>query len=128
MDVRLYLFRFVCKYVCECFFASMYLFDINFACDLSFWNLGYAAQTKTQFYDIAIFLSTSKVPVLVLGNLCFMIIVAIGRLLQLLFVGEISRDELEELSHNVTLNGADRTTITYFVLQMQMTIFHLNKK
>lgn len=59
-----------------------------------------AVYSKKQFYNIAIYLTTHKLNIVVLGNLAFLMSVLLFRCIQKLFLGHLTRDEVEELIQN----------------------------
>jgi len=57
----------------------------------------YALESRKQFWNASIFLTTAKLNVLILGNAAFALLLALFRLFGFVFLGEIGRDEWEEL-------------------------------
>jgi len=57
----------------------------------------YAVQTRKHFFNAAIYMTTNKINVVVLVNLCFLLVLVFGLSLKSLFLGVLTRDESEEL-------------------------------
>ena len=59
-----------------------------------------AVQHRKQFYSATIYLTTNKINILVMGNLAFSMLVLLGKLVKFVFLGQLSREELEHLVQN----------------------------
>ena len=57
----------------------------------------YAWSSRQQFYPSMLFLTTHKLNLVILGNLAFFFLLSLGQLLKATFLGQLSRDEVEEL-------------------------------
>lgn len=55
---------------------------------------------KQQFYTAVNYMTSNKINVLILGNFTFMLLVALGAMVQKLFLGTLDREEKEELLLN----------------------------
>lgn len=66
--------------------------------------LYYTYATRAQFYPAVIYLVTSKVSVLLLGNAALVLTVLFGRLVKSLFLGSL-RDAEVEVSHSAWRSG-----------------------
>lgn len=60
----------------------------------------HAFHSRRQFYPAAIYLTTNKVNVVVLGNLAFLLLVIVGKAIKRIFLGSLTRDEIEDLVQN----------------------------
>jgi E3 ubiquitin-protein ligase synoviolin len=82
---------------CCCGRFTLYTFASFFATAC---NLMYAWKTRVQFYQIVIFLVTSKTSILVLANLFLNVVILFGKLLKTIFLGELRDREVEVLWEN----------------------------
>ena len=64
---------------------------------LTLMSFVYAWSTRHQFYPSLLFLTTHKLNIVILGNLSFFFLLLLGQLLKAVFLGSLSRDEVEEL-------------------------------
>ena len=75
----------------------------------------YAAILRQQFYPSVIYLATSKLCCLVLGNFCFMLFLYIIKALKIFFFGELRQIEIEKLYENCWISATE--------ILLSMTIF-----
>ena len=76
--------------------------------------VGYAIQTREQFYPIILFLTTSKLSFLICGNMILATALLVGRVSKSLFLGQLREAELETLIEKAKYTIAE----TCFALTM----------
>ena len=97
----------------------------------------YAWSTRHQFYPSLLFLTTHKLNVVILGNLAFFFLLLAGQLLKHLFLGHLSRDEVEDLVQQskyaitetclaltIFREELNMRVLTLFTLLLFIKIFH----
>ena len=86
----------------------------------------YAWQTRIQFFPMVVFLSTSKVSIVLLVNFAFVLTLLFGRLLKSLFLGNLRNAELELIYENSRLTITETIiALTNFREQLTIRVFTL---
>eukprot|EP00808_Paulinella_micropora_P014618 g58990.t1 len=99
--------------------------------------IAHAVSTRQQFYPSVLYLTTNKVNVMILGNLCFFLLTVLYKLCRKLFLDQLAREEEEELilhakwsmtetclALTLFLNEFDVTVIVLFSGLLFSKIFH----
>eukprot|EP00457_Paulinella_chromatophora_P002032 gb/GEZN01002036.1/.p1 GENE.gb/GEZN01002036.1/~~gb/GEZN01002036.1/.p1 ORF type:complete len:773 (+),score=115.33 gb/GEZN01002036.1/:98-2416(+) len=99
--------------------------------------IAHAVSTRQQFYPSVLYLTTNKVNVMILGNLCFFLLTVLYKLCRKVFLNELAREEEEELilhakwsitetclALTMFLNEFDVTVIVLFSGLLFSKIFH----
>ena len=68
---------------------------------LAYVVVAHAFATRGQFYPAAVYLVTSKLSVLALGNLAVALVVALAKALKLLFLGDLRPNEVERVNEQL---------------------------
>ena len=81
----------------------------------------HAIVTKQQFYSILIYLSTSKINVLILGNLVFWLILIVGNIISKLFLGKLSQDEISHVYDKAKF-GITETALALTIFREELNL------
>ena len=84
-------------------------------------TVSYAVHTRQQFYPIVVFLVTSKLSVMILGNFCLLLTLLLGQMTKAIFLGRL-RDQEREVMFDRARYAITETCLALTIFHEELTI------